>query len=73
MAKNFTEAVLAGEANIDDIDDYVDRWHRGIDHIDLVPLWLYLGMSRRQYARWVEDPDSLAGTVEFIRKQSRES
>ncbi|OXR40144.1 hypothetical protein B7C42_07768 [Nocardia cerradoensis] len=56
-AETFVDAVLAGHALVEDIDDWADRWHDagglGID------LHEYLGMSWDEYALWVEQPDSI--------------
>ena len=40
----------------DDIDDLVDTWHAGGTGM---PLHEFLGLTREQYARWVEQPDTL--------------
>jgi len=52
----FVELVLRGEAVPADINDFIDRWHEGQDPRSLSE---YLGFSRSEYARWVEEPDCL--------------
>lgn len=54
--KTFVEACLAGDCDLDAIDDYVDRWHDGGTGL---MLWEYLGMTRSEYGRWVADADKL--------------
>ena len=52
----FADLCLKGEACADEIDDFVDRWHESAAD---VPLHEFLGLSRDEYALWVERPDSL--------------
>ena len=54
----FREAVESGTQQIDDVDDWVEAWHRG----DAAGLQLHerLGLSWDDYSRWVSEPDSLA-------------
>lgn len=56
----FVEACNAGVALLDEIDDYVDRWH---ESDSVAPLATYLGMSADEYALWVEQPDALGFIV----------
>ena len=56
----FVELCLKGEASADEVDDFVDRWHEGDAD---VPLHEFLGLTRDEYARWVEAPDSLTLTL----------
>ena len=57
----FLDACLSGHALLDDVDDWVDRWHdaNGAPHGVSVPLREYLGLSPDEYAMWVEQPGSL--------------
>src|SRR5690242_20418970 len=59
---SFVDDVLAGTCTPDDIDDYVGYWHDGAGAG--LPIYKYLGLTRFEYARWVEQPDSLAGALE---------
>lgn len=54
----FLEACLAGRTSVDQIDDWVERWHK-LGPRDRRTLAEYLGMSGDEYARWVERPASL--------------
>ena len=53
---NFIENCLRGDALLEDIDNYIDEWHEGDSN---EPLHIFLGMSRDEYAAWVETPDIL--------------
>lgn len=54
----FIDHCLAGAATLDEIDDYVERWHDGtIGHgMELREL---LGMSKQEYARWMQDASAI--------------
>lgn len=67
MKRSFVELCAAGLAHVDDVDDYVDRWH-GQDAD--VPLHEYLGMSQPDYALWVRDPSVLGTIVAKHRRRS---
>ncbi len=56
----FLEKVFKGQARLAEIDDYVERWH-GSDSSQSLPK--FLGLTEREYARWVEDPKSLVKLV----------
>lgn len=53
---SFVEACLAGDVDLDQIDDYVDLWHDGPSELELSD---FLGMTWDEYARWVETPQVL--------------
>jgi hypothetical protein len=50
------DELLSGTAFLDDIDDWVARWHRAGSEL---PIWEHLGMTRDEYALWVEQPEAL--------------
>ncbi|MDB1954231.1 hypothetical protein PMY38_04585 [Clostridium tertium] len=52
---NFIDAVITGDALIDEIDNYIDMWHDGDSELEI---YEFLGMTQREYRLWVED-DSL--------------
>ena len=56
----FVELVLAGEAEPDQIDDYVAAWHEG-EGGDSLPE--FLGFTDDEYALWVEQPRTLTAIV----------
>ena len=62
---NFIEMCLSGEALLDEIDDFVDEWHEGDG---TVTLHRFLGMTRSEYALWVND----SGVLPFIVVARRE-
>ena len=53
---SFLEQCLNGDVDINDIDDFIDSWHES-DSTD--PLYKYLGLSRNEYALYVEQPFTL--------------
>jgi hypothetical protein len=58
----FMDALLAGEALPNDVDDWIDAWHD--DTTDqLGELHEYLGMSWQEYQLFVERPESLRFTL----------
>ena len=52
----FLGLYLQGKALADDIDDYVEQWHRNPGK---VTIYEYLGMSQEEYALWVYEPEIL--------------
>jgi hypothetical protein len=58
--ENFIQLCLEGHALLDEIDDYVDRWH---DSDSTLELHEFLGMTLQEYAAWVKCPDMLAAIV----------
>ena len=68
---SFIDAVAAGAAVIDDMDDYIDYWH---DHAHVhndAELHEYLGMSWDEYGQWLMPGDRdavLQGIVDSRRR-----
>jgi hypothetical protein len=62
---NFIQDCANGDALLDDIDNYIDRWHESDSPL---PLHTYLGMSKPEYSLWLTEPAALA----FIIKAKRE-
>lgn len=52
----FVKKCLEGEALADDIDDYVERWHKGGTGLRLSE---FLGFTKAEYKLWAEKPNSL--------------
>lgn len=57
---SFIQDCINGEALLSEIDDYIDLWHASSDDI---PLHLYLGMTKGEYALFIEDEGFLASIV----------
>lgn len=57
----FIEACWNGEAYADDIDAWIERWHKSPNE---KPLHEFLGMTFEQYGRWVNNPGLLQSIVE---------
>ncbi len=60
----FMEACLKGEALLEDIEDYVERWHKSETD---ETIYDFLGMSEEEYGLWVEN-DSLLKSIFFARR-----
>lgn len=56
MNDTYIELCLQGEVDLEDIDDFVDRWHES-DSTHSLPQ--YLGMNEEEYSVWVEKPAAL--------------
>jgi hypothetical protein len=56
MSENFVTLCARGDVIVDDIDDYVEAWHRGEGQGDLHD---FLGMTWEEYALWLTQPESL--------------
>lgn len=70
-AVTFVAAVLAGDAFVTDVDDWVDEWHEAPDDSEAGALELheYLGLSWEEYRLFVERPESLRFTLAARRAQ----
>lgn len=53
---NFLAAVAVGEAELEDIANWVDWWHRAPGNHSLAE---FLGMTDLEYQLWVADPEAL--------------
>lgn len=69
----FLDAVLGGRAFLEDVDGWVDRWHKadGAPAGRPVALHDYLGLGPIEYALWVELPSSLRFVTEARRAGRR--
>jgi DNA-directed RNA polymerase specialized sigma subunit len=56
VADAYMDRLLDGRALLDDIDEYVEAWHRDPSNLELHE---YLGMSWEEYSLWVEQPSAL--------------
>jgi hypothetical protein len=52
----FLDLCLAGNVLLEEIDDFVDRWHEAAERVELHD---YLGMTIEEYSLWVRVPDAL--------------
>ena len=53
----FVEMVKNGQCSIDEIDDYIDKWHD--EYNGNLKLHEYLGMTDDEYNQWLTNPSSL--------------
>lgn len=67
MPQGFVQLCHAGKARLDDIHDFIDRWH---DSDSDVALPEFLGMTEEQYHAWVVDPTILRSIVESTRSSA---
>ena len=65
MSKSFVDLCLAGEVLVDEIDDFVDRWHDSDSDLELSE---YLGMTDIEYKTWVERPNAI-NCILFAKKR----
>jgi hypothetical protein len=61
-AKSFMVALLDGKARIDEMDDYVQRWHDGA-HKDGQTLREFLGMTADEYQLCLHSASVLTGVL----------
>ncbi|MFG1674130.1 hypothetical protein [Micromonospora sp. NPDC049282] len=61
----FMDDVLRGHATLDEIDEYIERWHDATDGSQAASMELheFLGMTWEEYRLWGERPESLRFTV----------
>ena len=64
---SFVDAVLAGQATTDDVDDWVERWH-STDTGD-IELHQYLGLDEREMESWPRQTESLDDII--VRRRTR--
>ncbi len=65
----FIETVLAGQAQLTDIDEWVDAWHK--DPSRPRALTAHLGLTFDEYTRWVMTPDALGAIVDERRRHAQ--
>ena len=58
MRETFMDLLLSGRVRPKDIGRYIEEWHKSNDEESHL-IYEYLGMTRSQYADWVEDPSTL--------------
>jgi hypothetical protein len=66
-SESFIELCLKGNALMEEIDDYVERWHNGVEKVSLRD---FLGMSKSEFSLWINDPDVLPYII-FSRREER--
>ena len=55
--KSFIEAYLAGEVNLDNLDDYIQHWHTNDTGNELRE---FLGMTSEEYTEWLKFGNGLS-------------
>ncbi len=56
----FIDLCLEGSALLEQVDDFIDQWHDGNSQTSL---YEYLGLTRDEYAAFVENPDYLSSIL----------
>ena len=67
VTATFVDMALSGQVMLDEIEDYVGRWHDGVGS---GALHEFLGMTLEEYELWATAPDTLPLIV-ASRKQNR--
>ena len=77
MTRPFVQLVIDGLYRPEDIDDFIEKWHKGDG--DKLTLHAYLGMSLDEYTWFVIHPEELDQIIsriqqrqEFYREQEAE-
>jgi hypothetical protein len=60
--QSFVEQCLAGSVGPGQIDDFVDQWHTD-EAAQSMELRDFLGMSKVEYAAWMQDSNALHGIL----------
>ncbi|MDI6791768.1 MAG: hypothetical protein QME81_02710 [bacterium] len=66
--KTFVDLCLEGRVMLEQIDDFIDQWHDGDSEESL---YEYLGLTRNEYAIFVENPNSLSSILMSRRFKGR--
>jgi hypothetical protein len=68
--QDFISLCIAGKALPQQIDNFVEQWHKGALGRDK-ELAESLGMSAQEYGQWVRDPAALDGIIAAHTAQRR--
>lgn len=63
MEATFVESCVAGSATLDQIDSWIESWHKG-DIGRSMELRELLGMTCYEYSAWMKDPEAINAIVE---------
>ncbi len=64
MSENFVSKCISADAIIDEIYDYIDKWH---DEDTNLQVYEYLGMTKDEYYLWLKDEYVLKFIIEAHR------
>ena len=64
-AETFFDLYMAGKASVDDLDDFLVRWHQSPGDQSVSE---YLGLTEEQYFAWCDDPAKLEAELARLRK-----
>ncbi len=57
QSETFLDAVAARNAEVRDIDEWIEKWHS--DEIELRDLPEFLGFTKSEYESWLTNPNAL--------------
>lgn len=63
---NFIDECIQGVTLMSEIDDYIEAWHESDSDVSL---YEFLGMSKKEYALFVEDETYLASIISAHRNK----
>ena len=63
--EKFFDLHMAGKASVDDLDDFLEQWHRSPGN---QPVTEYPGLTEAQYFAWCDDPAELKAELDRIRR-----
>lgn len=63
----FLDDYTHGKATVEEIEDYLDKWHEGNGYG--VSAYEFLGLTKQEYFAWAEDPGKFKAA--FERKHRR--
>jgi hypothetical protein len=66
--RSFIDLCVHGNATVDEIDDYIEKWHHSKEDINIIS---YLGMTKEEYDLFVRDPDALTLIIGARREKGR--
>ena len=70
--KSFIQLCIEGNANPENIDNEIERWHDLTVAIPL-PLHEYLGMTWEEFGQWVQDSSTLPAIIEAHKEKHEHS
>ena len=60
----FYDLYMQDRVKIEDLDDFLEEWNRGSSNEAINE---YLGLTKEQYYKWVDDPRKLESELDLIK------
>ncbi|MGI6456143.1 MAG: hypothetical protein ACOX5R_11060 [bacterium] len=64
---SFIEQCIRGEASPDEIEEFIEIWHRSNSSMKLCE---FLGMTEQEYSLWLLNPCSLPAIISSYRQKN---